>query len=140
MRHLNRIPTLLARPRTSCSDHHCLISRSLSSYDSVYAREHLNSPVTDHVPRFDWRLRFPGPKPPLSTVQKDLEKRIQPPLLTDSYPYNYHIQKYKDRSVIHRVSSVRIDRSHRSPVSSPFYYPSTRKMRLSLKSASRIGG
>ena len=133
------MPTVFARPRTSCSDHHCLISRPLSSFESANAREHLNSPVTDHVSRFDWRLRVPGPKPPLSTVQKVLEKRVQPPFPTDSYPYDPHIQKYKDQSVMHRVPSLPIDHSHRPPVSSLFYHPSARKMRLSSKNAFLAG-
>lgn len=102
MRHLNRLPTVFARPRPPCPDPPCLVSRPLSSFGAADAREHLRLPATDHVPRFDWRLRVPSPKPPLSAAQKVLEKRAQPPLPTDSHPYNVHIQKYKDQSVICR--------------------------------------
>lgn len=139
MRHLTRIPTVLVRLRPSCLDHPCLSSRPLSSFEAANAREHLHSPVTDHVPRFDWRLRVPTPKPPLSAIQKVPEKRAQPPLPIDSYPYNAHIQKYKDQSVMHRVPSLPIGYSPRPPVSSPFYHLSVQKTRLSLENASRTG-
>lgn len=139
MRHLNRVPTVLARSGTPCLDHHCLTSRPLSSFDPANATERFSSSLTDRAPRFDWRLRVPHPKSPLSTIPKVLGKRTQPPFPTDSHPYDAHIQKYKDQSVTHRVRSPPIDCPHYSPVSSPFYHSNARKMRLSLESASRTG-
>ena len=137
MRHLNRVPTVLARPGTPCLDHHCLTSRFLSSFDPANAAERFS--LTDHAPRFDWRLRVPHPKSPLSTIPKVLGKRTQPPFPTDSHPYDAHIQKYKDQSVTRHARSPPIDYPYYSPVSFPSYHPNARKMRLSLESASRTG-
>lgn len=139
MRHSNRVSTLLARPRTAYLDHRCFTSRPLSSCDPANAAERFSTSLTDHAPRFDWRLRVPHPKSPLSTISKVLEKRAQPPLPTDSYPYDVHIQKYKDQSVTHHVRSPPIDYPHYPPVSSPFYRPNARRMRPSLENASRTG-
>jgi len=119
MRYLTRTRTVLARPRHPCLDHPRLISRPLSSLGAVNPNRHLYSPVTDDVPRFDWRLRVPSPKPPLSTVQKALERRVQPPLPTNNYPYDAHIQKYKDQSVTRRVLSLPFSCSPRSSLQFP---------------------
>ena len=139
MKHLSRVPTVLARPRPSCSDHPCLLSRPLSSFEFANASEHPHSLVTDCVPRFDWRLRVPSPKPPLSTFQKSPEKRAQPPLPTSSHPYDAHIQKYKNQSVTRHILALPIDCSPLPPASSPFYHPSAQKTRLSSENASRAG-
>ncbi|KAF9785941.1 P-loop containing nucleoside triphosphate hydrolase protein [Thelephora terrestris] len=93
MRRLSRTPTVFSRPPP---DHPCIIFRRLSSSEAVNVNERFRSPVTEHIPRFDWRLRVSSPKPPLNTAIKVLEKRTQPPFPTDAYPYNAHIQKYKD--------------------------------------------
>jgi len=102
MRYFNRISTVFARPRLPCSHSPGFTSRPLSSFEG----EHLRLPVTHYVPRFNWRLRILSPKPPLSIFRKVLEKRAQPPLPTDSHPYNVHIQKYKDQSVMHCIPSL----------------------------------
>ena len=99
MRHLSRTSSVLARPRPLCLDSPCVLSRPLSSFELANASEHLHPPVTDHVSRFDWRRHVPSPKPPLSTFQKVLEKRTQPPLPAYSHSYDSHIQKYKAQSV-----------------------------------------
>ena len=99
MRYLSRASPVLTRPRLSCSDYPCVLFRPLSSFESTDTNEHLRSPVTDHVPRFDWRRHVPSPKPPLSTFQKVPERRAQPPLPAYSHPYGTHIQKYKAQSV-----------------------------------------
>ena len=138
MRRLSRIPPVIPPPLPPHSGHSCIISRPLSSFEASNAKEWLHPPLLDHVPRFDWRLRVPSPKPPFSTIQKALAKRTQPPLPTDAYPYNTHIQKYKDQYVTHWVPSVPIYRSPR-PVFSPFYHPSVRKTRLLSKNASQAG-
>jgi hypothetical protein len=96
MRRLSRTPTVFSRPPP---DHPCIIFRRLSSSEAVNVNERFRSPVTEHIPRFDWRLRVSSPKPPLNTAIKVLEKRTQPPFPTDAYPYNAHIQKYKDQFV-----------------------------------------
>lgn len=111
MRHLSRVPTVLTHPRPPCSDQPCLLSRPLSSLSplqSTNTAKHLHSPVADHLPRFDWRLRVPTPKPPLSTVQKVPERRAQPPLPAYSHPYSGYIQKYKDQSVTRHVRALPI--------------------------------
>ena len=141
MRYLSRIPTVLPRTSPPCLYNPRLPFRLLSSFEAANASEHLRPPATGHVPRFDWRLRVPSPKPSLSTVQKALEKRAQPPLPTYSHPYNAHIRKYKDQSVTYRVLAQPIHCSPPPPppASSPFYHPSVRRTRPSLESASRTG-
>lgn len=138
MRYSSRIPTVLARPRPVCPDNPGLISRLLS-FEAGHANEHLHSPVINHVPHFDWRLRVPSPKPPLSTIQKVFGKPLQPPLPSHSYPYDVHIQKYKDQSVTYRVPALPANCSPCPPAFSLFYHLNARKMRPSLGNASRTG-
>ena len=139
MRRLSCLPQVIIRPRPSCCDHPYIISRLLSSFQASNSSECLHSPLVNHPPRFDWRLRVPSPKPPFSAVQRSLARRTQPPLPTDSYPYNSHIQKYKDQYVAQRLPSLPICCSSHPLVSSPFYHQSVRKTRLLLKSASQAG-
>ena len=105
MRRLSRIPTVFSRPPPH---HPCIIFRRLSSAETANVNGRLSLPVTGHIPRFDWRLRVPSPKPPLNTVIKVLERRTQPPPPTDAYPYNAHIQKYKDQFVTHCSSPANL--------------------------------
>jgi hypothetical protein len=139
MRRLSRLPQVIVRPRPPCCDNTCIISRPFSSSGASNASEFLHPPLIDHVPRFDWRLRVPSPKLPFSAARKFLAKRTQPPLPTDAYPYNAHIQKYKDQYVNQRVHSLQIYCSSHPAASSPFYHPSVHKMRLSLETASLAG-
>lgn len=139
MRPLSRIPLVIVRPLPLYSARFCIISRPLSSFDASNANARLNSPAINHILRFDWRLHAPSPRPPLSTEQTVLAKRTQPPLPTDAYPYNAHIQNYKDQYVTHRVSPLPIYCSPYPAVSSPSYRSSVHRTKLSLENASRVG-